>query len=75
MGNHIDAGDVIDAQEVAELLGPAHRNTVSSRQRRCPTMARQVIDLGHGRCKLWHRREIEIWQYHRAIPTIRSKGR
>lgn len=34
---------------MAELLGLAHRNTVSVYQRRYPNMPRPVVDLGSGR--------------------------
>jgi glutathione-regulated potassium-efflux system ancillary protein KefG len=65
VGRIIDASDVIDAQGVAELLGLAQRNTVSSYQRRYPGMPRPVIDLGQGRCKLWLRSEVVAWEQHR----------
>lgn len=61
MGRMIDTDDVIDAQGVAELLGLAQRNTVSLYQRRYSDMPRPVIDLGQGRCKLWSRRDVEVW--------------
>ena len=66
MGIRIDTDDVIDAQGVAELLGLAQRNTVSSYQRRYPNMPRPVIDLGQGRCKLWLRAEMEKWRDNRT---------
>ena len=69
MGQYIDTDDVIDAQGVADLLGLAQRNTVSSYQRRYPDMPRPVIDLGQGRCKLWLRTEIEAWRTDRDNPT------
>ena len=57
--------DLIDAHEVAELLGLAHRNTVSSYQRRYPDMPRPVVDLGKGRPRLWLRQDILGWSKHR----------
>jgi predicted DNA-binding transcriptional regulator AlpA len=53
--------DLIDAQGVAEVLGVAHRNTVSVYQHRYDDMPRPVLDLGEGRVKLWLRPEIERW--------------
>jgi len=53
--------DLIDAQGIAELLGLAHRNTVSVYQKRYPDMPRPVVDLGQGRPLLWLRQEIEKW--------------
>lgn len=61
MGRTVDTDELIDAQEVADLLGLAQRNTVSLYQRRYPTMPRPVVDLGQGRCKMWLRPEIQSW--------------
>lgn len=71
MGRNLDVEDLIDAQGVAELLGLAQRNTVSAYQRRYPTMPRPVVDLGHGRCKLWLRSEVERWRTDR-LASLRS---
>jgi glutathione-regulated potassium-efflux system ancillary protein KefG len=57
----VNTEDLIDAQAVAEILGLAHRNTVSVYQRRYPDMPRPVLDLGANRTKLWLRPEIERW--------------
>ena len=65
MPRMIDADDVIDAREIASVLGLSHGNTVSLYQRRYPDMPRPVIDMGQGRCKLWLRAEIEAWSKHR----------
>ena len=61
MGRSVDIDDLVDAQEVAELLGLAQRNTVSLYQRRYPDMPRPVVDLGQGRCKMWLRTDILGW--------------
>nr|MDQ6947045.1 hypothetical protein [Actinomycetota bacterium] len=53
--------DLIDAHEVARLVGLAHRNTVSQYQRRYSDMPKPVFDLGPGRVKLWLRPDIERW--------------
>jgi glutathione-regulated potassium-efflux system ancillary protein KefG len=53
--------DLIDAHDVAQILGLAHRNTVSQYQTRWPDMPRPVIDLGRGRPMLWLRPEVERW--------------
>lgn len=57
----VDTEDLIDAHGVAEILGLAHRNTVSVYQRRYADMPRPVVDLGPGRTKLWLRPEVERW--------------
>lgn len=61
MGRRIDIDDLIDAAEVADLLGLTHRNTVSVYQKRYPDMPRPVLDFGGGRCKLWLRSEVVQW--------------
>jgi hypothetical protein len=53
--------DLIDAHDVARILGLSHRNTVSLYLRRYPEMPRPVLDLGRGRPSLWLRPEIERW--------------
>ena len=61
MARMIDAEDVIDARQVASMLGLSHSNTAPLYQRRYPDMPRPVINMGQGRCKLWLRAEIEAW--------------
>ena len=61
MGRTVDVENMVDAQEVADLIGLAQRNSVSLYQRRYPDMPRPVIDLGNGRCKLWLRTEVKDW--------------
>jgi glutathione-regulated potassium-efflux system ancillary protein KefG len=62
MGRKVDVDDLIDTQDVARVLGLAHRNTVSEYQARYQDMPRPVIDLGRGRSKLWLRPEVERWR-------------
>ena len=57
----VNTDDLIDAHTVADILGLAHRNTVSAYQKRYPDMPRPVIDLGRGRPRLWLRTEIVQW--------------
>jgi len=61
----VDTDDLIDAHEVAEILGLAHRNSVSLYQRRYPDMPRPVVERGGARTKLWLRSEIEHWRNER----------
>ena len=53
--------DLIDAHEVAEILGLAQRNSVSTYLRRYPDMPRPVVERGGGRTRLWLRGGIEDW--------------
>ena len=57
----VNTDDLIDAHGVAELLGLAQPNSVSTYQHRYTDMPRPVVDLGSGRCKMWLRSEIANW--------------
>ena len=70
MAPKVDIEDLLDTQGVAEILGLAHRNTVTQYQRRYTDMPKPVFDLGPGRVKLWLRPEIERWAAQQA-----SRGR
>jgi glutathione-regulated potassium-efflux system ancillary protein KefG len=63
----------MDASEVAELLGLAHRNSVSLYQRRYPEMPTPVVERSNGRTKLWLRPEIERWRREHAASERRRK--
>jgi hypothetical protein len=65
----VDTEDLLDAVGVAELLGLAHRNSVSAYQKRYPEMPRPVVDLGRGRPRLWSRRAVQAWQASRRGPA------
>jgi glutathione-regulated potassium-efflux system ancillary protein KefG len=72
VGRKVDVDDLIDTQSVAQILGLAHRNTVSEYQARYEDMPRPVVDLGGGRSKLWLRDEVERWA---AAPRQRAGDR
>jgi len=58
--------DLIDARDVAQILGLSHPNNVSVYQHRYADMPRPVVDLGRGRPMLWLRPEIELWATEQA---------
>lgn len=66
MPHRIALEDLIDAHDVAQILGLSHRNTVSLYMRRYPDMPRPVLDLGRGRPSLWLRPDIERWHARQA---------
>ena len=66
MSRRVALDDLIDARDVARILGLSHRNTVSLYLRRYPDMPRPVLDLGPGRPSLWLRPEIERWHKRQA---------
>jgi glutathione-regulated potassium-efflux system ancillary protein KefG len=53
--------DLLDAHELARLVGLAHANSVHTYMRRYADMPRPVLDLGRGRPRLWLRPEVERW--------------
>ena len=65
MNPRVDTEQLIDAQEVAEVLGLAHRNSVSTYLKRYPDMPRPVVERGGGRTRLWLRPEVESWSLER----------
>lgn len=65
MGQHVDLDDLVDAHDVAELLGLTHPNSVHTYQRRYPEMPKPVYERGGRRARLWLRSEIVAWRDHR----------
>lgn len=57
----VNTEDLIDAHGVAEILGLAHPNSVSTYVKRYEDMPRPAVDLGPGRPRLWLRPAIERW--------------
>jgi len=74
MARRVLIDDLIDAHDVARILGLTHRNTVSQYVRRYPDMPRPVLDLGRGRPSLWLRPEIERW-HARQVELGRTRPR
>ena len=75
MSPRIDSEDLVDAHGVAEILGLAHRNTVSQYQKRYPDMPRPIVDLGGGRTKLWLESEMRAWAERQASSGRTRPGR
>jgi AcrR family transcriptional regulator len=65
-----DLDALIDAGEVATILGLAHRNSVSTYRSRYPDFPSGRPAPGGGRSRLWSREEILAW--HRAFQARRS---
>jgi predicted DNA-binding transcriptional regulator AlpA len=62
----IDPEDLLDAGEVAALLGLSRRQAVSTYRRRYPTFPAPVVDKNSGKCVLWLRSDIEEWRRRRS---------
>lgn len=55
----VEPENLIDATEVAELLGLSHRNSVSVYRRRYDDFPEPVVEKS--RCVLWLRADVERW--------------
>jgi predicted DNA-binding transcriptional regulator AlpA len=64
MAKRIDPDDLVDATEVAELLGLAHRNSVSVYRKRHDDFPEPVVTKS--RCLLWLRADVEAWAVSRT---------
>ncbi len=67
--------DLVDAHEVAEILGLAHRNSVSTYLRRYVDMPRPAVERGGGRTRLWLRSEVERWARNRTPSTSQRQAK
>jgi hypothetical protein len=61
VGRLVDVDDLVDAADVAAILGLAQSNTVHTYARRYAEMPAPVLDRGPNRSKLWLRTEILAW--------------
>ncbi len=61
MGRLVDVDELVDAHEVARMLGLGHANSVHLYQKRHADMPRPAIDRGPRRARLWIRSEMVGW--------------
>jgi len=61
MGSKVDTKDLVSASEVAELLGLAQHNSVTTYLRRYADFPRPVVEKSGGHIRLWLRPEITRW--------------
>lgn len=57
----IDPNDLLDASEVAALLGLSKRTSVAVYRGRYPDFPAPVITKNSGKCDLWLRADVEAW--------------
>jgi predicted DNA-binding transcriptional regulator AlpA len=57
----IDPADLLDATEVAELLGLAKRQAVSVYRARYADFPQPAVEKASGQCVLWLRADVEAW--------------
>lgn len=62
MNRRVDPADLLDATEVAAVLGLGSRNSVSVYARRHDDFPRPVVDKADGHTKLWLRADVGAWR-------------
>lgn len=65
MGKKVDVDDLIDAREVAEMLGLSSPRAVAVYSSR--GLPEPIIDRGPNTAKLWLRQDIERWIKEREL--------
>lgn len=58
----IDTSDLLDAGEVADLLGLARRQAVSTYRARYEDFPAPIVSKNSGMCDLWSRADVEQWK-------------
>ena len=66
MAPKIDPADLVDSHVVADLLHLASRGAVAVYRKRYADFPAPVVDMGAGRCLLWHRADIAAWAKRRS---------
>lgn len=64
----VDTSDLLDASEVAALLGLARREAVSTYRARYDDFPEPLIAKNSGKCLLWHRADIKAWARRKQRP-------
>ena len=58
----MDLDDILDAADVAPIIGVADARSVSTYRRRFDDFPHPVLRSHGGRCQFWLRQEVEAWQ-------------
>ncbi len=61
MGRNVDVDDLLDASQVAEVLGLSSPSAVSVYHRRYEDFPAPVLAPASGRCQFWHRADVDAW--------------
>jgi predicted DNA-binding transcriptional regulator AlpA len=62
----VNVDDLLDANEVAELLGLSSNSSVSTYRARYDDFPAPIVQKSSKKCVLWLRPDIERWAAHRA---------
>jgi predicted DNA-binding transcriptional regulator AlpA len=66
MGRQVDLDDLLDANDVAELLGLSHATSIAIYRKRYEAFPAPTWASKGGRCQLWLRADIEAWATSRS---------
>ena len=66
MGRQVDLDDLLEAAQVAELLGLSRATAVSVYQGRYDDFPEPVLSSASGRCQFWLRHDVAKWLQRRA---------
>jgi hypothetical protein len=61
MGRLVDPDNLLDVGEVADLLGLAQKNSVTTYMHRYEDFPAPVIEFANGKCRAWLREDVELW--------------
>ena len=61
MGRLVDLDNLVDVGRVAELLGLAHKNSVTTYMKRYADFPHPAVEFADGKCRAWLRQDIEAW--------------
>jgi len=67
MSPEVNLNDLLDAEQVADLLGLSSRGAVSVYRRRYESFPAPVLERNSGRCQLWLRGDVVGWARARAL--------
>jgi predicted DNA-binding transcriptional regulator AlpA len=70
----VDVDQLIDAHEVAHILGLSRSTAVATYVMRYPDFPPAVVDRGRGQVKLWLRPDVERWQAKRERERAKRKA-
>lgn len=62
MGQRVDLDDLLEAAQVADLLGLSKATAVSVYQRRYVDFPEPALASASGRCQFWLRQDLERWR-------------
>lgn len=57
----MDLDNLVDVGIVAEMLGLAHKSSVTTYMRRYEDFPLPVVEFAKGKCRAWLRQDIESW--------------